>query len=621
MAEFTFVEKNQETEKIKLTRNSAEALTSKDKRTIAQLNEQFDINAYRYQEFLKTPMSSEEKEAAKTKLVSGYDQQLVKEHGDAKMKERTRNQIASKAKTMADTTSQRLQDMRAKVKKLAEQVADTTHLDYASVTLTGLAAYKLPKKATAAHKRAIKAVKKTAPEVFKKFRRMENLYQYLQSEKQDVTFLQFVAGEVETSRAEWQMQVKLIEEYAAPEISENQIADEVSANDRSCLKDVFKNEFIVIDQEAWKKERTVLGGKGTVDGTAIQSQIDESLRKREIDWDRDIAGELREAQATLDKMREEQPVQQEGQSEAQVEEERRRRINLQERKVNDLQIESYVKSSMQNLIERSTANPKPTMKEIEKTVVDYLKEIGKKADIRFRVGPNAAIGILNGCAVSSPCDEYKDLMKKYYLPHGGAMPMGNLTFVYMAGKNADEYQGKNDYQPIVGGYGSVAIKLNKEKVKHRCGVIAGNSLYNYDKQKARSLENPDILGVGMNLSEIYERATAIKAGKKMLSAEQEANFLSAPYKYFEGEVVGRVAAQDIDELTFHAHWDLPRDLAGLREEFADMEELKKLYQQVNLVNKEPKKYDRVGMPPLQLTVWGKNGVTVTYHELKLIFGA
>lgn len=601
MSNFTFKNK----EKMQLESDQSENFSEKQLSTITQLDEQFDENAYVYQEEL-AQMTPEEKVSAKAAMEKGYYKQLRQGKSDAALSDRQKNKLQSQARDMVKSSGERVAKFRKKVDELANKIASSNKIDKSSITLEALENYEIPKNASKDTKKQIKILRKAAPKIFGRLREYEDLYENLQSdEKQDKGLIKFVASELENARAEWRLMQKRINESVPTEVKHTSYKD---ANERVASHGALDDTFVTIDLDKFDDERVVRKDykHKPVNKQLIEAEIKKSLEKKEINWDRDIQAEIKEAEATLEKLKEDADV---------------KTIRDQKRLVNDLKIEEYTKSKMQEIIEESD-DPNLTFKDIERTVTNYLKEVTKNCEVKFRAKPLGVKHILNGCSMSGEADEYEDLFHKMYSPNANVSTRGNLTFGYLGGKDVSGFIGKTKLgEGLLYRYGNVAIKLNKEKVRNRCGFLAGNSRYNYSKQRGRSIDNPDILSAGSLLGKLYERAKDIEQGGKMMSVEQEATLLDKDYPYFECQIVGSITASDVEELQFSMDY-LPRNVEELKKELREGDKsqaLWDLFKQVNTINKEATIYNREGMKPLKLSVWGGNGVEVTYDELKMIF--
>ena len=630
MAKFKFKD-----EKETLQLKQETRFNKQERESINKLDAKFDENALAYEDML-SKMTAEERQAAmaeaKARLEEGYNDQLTRARGDAPLSDRQKKKILSQARDMANTTSKRVGEMRKKVDDFAKKHAETTKLNTSSIALYGLNNYKVDADASDEVKDKVKTLKKTAPKIYERYVRYANLYKHLHlSTRKDAGLIKFVIHELNVAKEEWLSVNKKIEKYAPVAISDKNVASVAVADEREDRRPALSTEFLMLDEEKWDDEREIAikdNGDSFADEELVTGEIKNSLEKKDIDWDRDIEAEIRDVEGEKESKEAELKALNEGLKEKEASKDQRKQIKgLEkdirdlERKINDLKIESYTKSAMQNIID-ATPGPKPTMKEIEKTINNYLKEIGKNAEIKFRAKTKAVIGILNGCAICGNQGVYKDLLHMMYSQNTEIEPMGNLTFGYLGSKDVDGYIGKDGAgEGLLGNYGHVAIKLNKNKVKHRTGFLVGNSKENYSKQRSRGLDKPDILAAGGDLAALYERAKKIAAGEKMLSPEQEAKLIDGAYPYFECQIVGRVSSREIEEITYNMPVELPQDFESLKRiiNSGAYDDLKDLYKQVNLINKHPDSYDRDGEQPLKLSVWGTNGVEIGYHELKVIF--
>ena len=310
------------------------------------------------------------------------------------------------------------------------------------------------------------------------------------------------------------------------------------------------------------------------------------------------------------------------------------KVKTEAEKKKEIPIDPKVLKTIEEQMKKIKAEfPDITEKEIEETVNDYLERIVEKSEFRMRAFPDAASQILQTRARGGKSENYDNMLKKWFSKDTKHTFQQIGNFGYLGGKNAADYVNKNGQEKSIGdtllAYGCVSIKLDKKKFRQRGFVsfVVGNSLHHYEEKQGRSAEKtqgkPDILSCGKNLYDVFKRAHELKKNdyKDMLSAEQEANFVSFDdpgYRYFEAEYQGPLGTSEMEELTYmftknkNVNFKNPEDKKRIRKEG----ELVKLYKQINIINKNPEKYGRSKEDKkLKLTVWDANGNTISYNEL------
>lgn len=185
-------------------------------------------------------------------------------------------------------------------------------------------------------------------------------------------------------------------------------------------------------------------------------------------------------------------------------------------------------------------------------------------------------------------------------------------------------------------YGSVSIKLNKERMRGRTTCVLGDSLDNRSSSQPTPVSAPGMTAVNetdkFELLRIAHEYSALSGGEKkkfscldpekMLERIQNAGLqMAGPgTAYFELQFHGDVTVRDMEEVVV----SLPSQVAArhvldpdgrsrreTREEATkrmvqeQREALQKMIDKVEEINSHPEKYGRVGMPPLKLSVAGK----------------
>lgn len=292
-------------------------------------------------------------------------------------------------------------------------------------------------------------------------------------------------------------------------------------------------------------------------------------------------------------------------------------------------------------------DPSATPKEVKAVVTEYLKKLAESSELRFRVNPNAAVSILNSRYRSSKqkgkANNYTSFINQQFSTTTKLKSYEAISFGILGGKNAKEFSG-------IGGtdacrqYGTVSIKLKKDKMRGRATFTCGNSqgtkstpelpqpgISFYEMKRARDVfGEPDISNCGDNLADIYFRAKELKENgyKDIKSAEQEALHVISDrpkQKYFEVQFHGQVGASEIEELTVmmsvkegnKGNWDLS-NLQDL-EEIKQDPDVRKVYDAVNIVNAHPEEYGRTAEDgEMKVTLWDCHGNTLTFDDLKFI---
>ena len=280
--------------------------------------------------------------------------------------------------------------------------------------------------------------------------------------------------------------------------------------------------------------------------------------------------------------------------------------------------------------------PDTTPDEVESTVNEYLKRIAENTEFRIRMQMGVAGLVLNSRYRSKQgIDAYQKLVEKQYskiqdVPHSHIISFGSL-----GGLNAKDFCGYGTDRDPCYMYGDVSIRLDKKAMKNKISFVSGNSKGFYDEKIGRSAfvdeKNgvaPDITMCGANLTSIYRRARELKERnwEGMLSSEQEAGLAidGKDYPYFEAHYHGTISAEQIAELTYICS-DIGLQKADFRnkdhvEKLKQNETFRDLYERVKIINKNPAVYHREGKEELKLTVWDLKGNSVSYEDLKSIFG-
>ncbi len=304
--------------------------------------------------------------------------------------------------------------------------------------------------------------------------------------------------------------------------------------------------------------------------------------------------------------------------------------------------------------EEKEANNDVSIEQVEELVNEYLAKVADSSALRIRVSAGAVAPILNSRYHSSKDDQQSDyysyMQKMQFSWKSKEKTYNTFSFGILGSKDAKGFSG-NGSTDTCSQYGNVSLRLNKEKMRGRATFMVGNSMGNlpklgynfYNIKHGRSVftENgvkPDIAACGANLYRTYKRAKALKANnwKDLLSPEKEALEVAKDKKYkdayiqqyFEAQFHGQVGPGEVDEVTMimskkdsdskvdNAQWDFSKkeDLMALKKN----KSVRDIYDTVNIINKNPKAYDRVGMEEMKVTLWDCHGNTLSYDDLKFI---
>ena len=262
----------------------------------------------------------------------------------------------------------------------------------------------------------------------------------------------------------------------------------------------------------------------------------------------------------------------------------------------------------------------------------------------FRIGAGVASSILNSryrSAYDGKSGKYESLMEKQFSQNTKLKTYEAFSFGILGGNTAKEFSGYGSKDSCAQ-YGTVSVKLNKEKMWGRATFICGNSMGSYkashaypfsfyDVKHARDIfGQQDLANCGANLKDMYFRAKQLKENdwKDIKSAEQEAlNVITDKeyQKYFEAQLHGQVGAAEIEEMTVilsrsekdARDWDFSNmdDINAVKEH----PDVKKVYDAVNVVNAHPEEYGRTAEDgDIKVTIWDCHGNTISFDDLKYI---
>ena len=354
----------------------------------------------------------------------------------------------------------------------------------------------------------------------------------------------------------------------------------------------------------------ILDRSGSMAGLELDTigGFNSMIEKHTIDWDKSIEQVIAQYEAEIKSY--------EGKEDSKS----KRMVSGLRKKIGDMEVERYIRPKVYELVEKKRKEGiEITPKQVEEKINKYLETVANKASLRFRASAESTGYILTGRNVCAEVKEYNELRKKMYDPMD-LIPTtrGNITFGYLGGNSATECVGYlNPEMDKLQNYGSISIKLRRDKVKDRTGFVCGNSLYNYDRERARSIEHPDILAVDGSLEKVYERAVQLdKNGGEMFSAEQEALETindRTGLIYFEAQYLGKVGAAEIEELTYIYKGDMTDKVNGIIEDTGFIN----LYNDVKMINSNPSDYEREeGAPEIKISVWDSFGHEMSWEDVK-----
>lgn len=637
MPEFEFKKKE------KTEFKQSQEISEKQMTGLVALDNEYDVNAFAYENAL-SQMSEEEKEAARIKLEEGYNAEMLQAKKDQAVSDREKKNIRKKAAAKSKNTAKRTKAFRQKMNAFMSEQAKSAGYVGNSLTLSGLESLKADKTMSKEKKANLATLKKNAPLLYGRLKSMETMLENMRNAQSggDTGMLSFLEAEYRETQRQWEeMEHKISQMMPVTLPEESTVQSKLTFHSQNY--EVNECLFADLNVEEYRHGKPMTLNEDDCSLTdPINTEIEKNLQKKEFNWERDIQKEFDESNVEKTKLHD---VYKKNQKEYDELEKRRRQLTdpeykrfrelgkivsdgkeafrNAEKKAKDLEVEVHVKKQMQQIIDESP-EPKPTFADIEKTVNSYLKKVADSAELRFRASPGGVVGILQGRSMCNASDDYNEMVHSMYSPNTQLTVKSNLTFGYLGGGNAKEYVGngnggKND---ILARYGKVSLRLNKDKMKNRTAFVVGNSYGNYQTERGRSLNHPDILSAGTYLQDTYKRAKEVEQGAKLESAEREAvkNGCGGNY-YFECHYLGRISAQEIDEVTLVLDGQkLNMKPEVLREEFKNNQNLKDMYDQVNIVNSHLKDYGREDGNPIKLTVWDNAGNSLSFNDIKSIFG-
>jgi len=500
----------------------------------------------------------------------------------ANASEREKRKLRKRARSMAKKSNGRYVKLRKKVFDLARDYSVRKNPAGENFSVKRIEGFKTPSSYSKEQKRKVATLKNNAGKCYARYLSMKCLYTDMENgDSENVEVFNMVANEYEIAYAEWKHMKSLADclcSVSVKELSEDEKKEGKAKNKRS-------------EEELWEY---------SPEKVVFNHGFDEQIKKKYIDWDVDFDNEIQKLE-----------LEKNG-----ISGNKRDEFDY-DVEINTLKVKKFVKGEMEKLIEENKQQGKNlTVSKIEKDVNAYLKKVTDKCELRFRCPYEAVLGILGGKMHSG---NYDELMKKWYSSKAKESTSNLFTFGYCGGDDATEYQGiDNDNLNV---YGYFSVKLNKEKFEDSTSVIVGNSHGNYEKQKGRDLQNPDILAVGNNLRSVYNRAQEVKKGAKLLSAEQEANIVSKYDRktYFECHFRKTIEASGISEITYMFNREEINDPEMNFERYIqNNKDIREIYSFVKYINANPKDFGREGLEPLKLSVWTNDGKTFDFEDMKYI---
>jgi len=515
-----------------------------------------------------------------------YNEDLLPERREADAADRETRKLRKRARSMAKNSNKRYSKLRKKVKDLAGSYAHTAGVDDFDFTVDIIKKFRVPASYSEQDKKAVYALKKNAKGCYQRYLNMKKLYEDMNNnDDEHIEFFNVVVNEYEIAYGEWAHMKELAETLC-------------SVNIRKFTEEEKK-------KLAAKNKRNDASSRMTYQDGDFKDAFAEQIEKKTTDWNADFDKEIK-------KLEEEKAT-----SEEKID------VIDYDVEINTLKVKKFLKNEMDKIIKekKEQENIELTYEEIEGEVNTYLKKVVENAELRFRCDITAAMGILGSRMYSTT---YKELVNKYYSSKVSEK-YDNLRYLfnfgYAGGKDATEYQGYS-FDDLKY-YGNISVKLNKKKHKDYTGFIVGNSYSNYEVVKTRAITDPDILAVGKNLWNVYDRAIKVKNGEKLLSAEQEANEIGMyQFKsYLECHFSKRIDAENIDEITLmYTDRKLPKDKAGIIETISNDKSYRELYNYVKYINENPESFGRrEDDPPIKITIWTNDKRTIDFDGVKYIF--
>lgn len=573
----------------------------------------------------------DEEQLINEKYNSMYSNERKKKKDD--LSDRQKNKLKKDAKKLVRTTKTRRKEMRQKVEKMANTYMESNGLSTTSGQIEYVKQAKVFNDVSKEEKLMVDAVKKTAPIAYKRYVSYGNyLAGLLKGEKSEKTdkLITFVTKEYEKAKSEWENINSKIESGKLKMEVPIKVMSEAD-HDNVIHEYNKKNPYHMIDKpypDTFSIDTLLTPKVG--DDYFEPGEMKSMLKKRKIDWSKnycfDTKGKSKEESDEIKKQRDEV------------------KNGLGDEYLEDcFDVLGHIQSQMEEIIkeEKDKNGVDVTKEEIDELVTTYLKKVVSNSEFCFRCNNDAFMGIIHNYSNSRASDKYDSMFAHFYQQHYipknyKGVAQGTLTYGYLGGKNAKEYFGyKNEEKDTLSLYGNLSIRLNKEKFKDSVGFVVGNSLGHYktfegepiDRVRGRNTKDPDILCAGNSLKALYKRAKEVKANNwKTESPEQEAKYVSRSdgdqYKYFEAHYVGPISAPQIDEVTYIWDSELSNDIEAIKKAgtFKKNTGLRESYEMIKFINANKEKFSREDMPDMKISVWDKYGHTVTFNDLKMIFG-
>ncbi len=469
----------------------------------------------------------------------------------------------------------------------------------------------------------LSTLKKKAPAIYERYLKLEHVEKMLKVRKNDYPDLyEFAQQDLQRAKSEWQhteeMAARLVVEKPQGPVKqkkEKKIAPKIDKAKEKKQLQTYKslhNRFVA---------DTKNDDNDTVLDQDYKDELEENLKQKTMDWS---ILEDKEFNAL------------------------KKKVSVYEPDPEDAM--NYVLAFQMKKILADPANKGVTPQQVEKTVNEYLKRMIEKSAFQARIKMDYIIPVLNTRYFSnSGIGAYNKLMKKQYSENTSKTAHQCLSFGSLGADDAKGILVGAGGSDPVSMYGNITIRLNKEKMKGRVTFVCGNSkgevnstnaglggdvtLDFYDVKHGRAAyidekagHAPDITACGMNLEKIYKRAKELEArnweGLQDGGREAVTTITDKPQcSYFETHYHGNVGVAELDEVTFILNRGMPINLAKaneytLEKNIEQDEDLRELYDYINIVNKNPKIYGREGMDDLKLTVWDTYGNTMSFEDIK-----
>lgn len=292
---------------------------------------------------------------------------------------------------------------------------------------------------------------------------------------------------------------------------------------------------------------------------------------------------------------------------------------------------------------RRQRKPEITQEQAEQMVQEYLSAVMEKGAFRFRCS-GTVFGLIaddkmktqmetgtSGGMNNAPVREALS-SEMFGQERGLVHPTEYENYGYLGSRSDLTDMTKSGTRQ----YGSVSVKLNKERMRGRTTCVLGDSLDTRESSQPTPVSAPGMTAAGAtaklellriaheycSLSDEEKQKFSCLDPEEMLARIQKAELLAgrAGTAYFELQFHGDVTVRDMEEVVVSMPAKvMTKRVAGpdgkvrmeTREEAAkrvireQREALQQMIDKVEEINSHPEKYGRTGMPPLKLSVAGK----------------